>query len=69
MECTSATCLCMDHKPTFSSMDNETPCERGEMFRENETSLPTEIKIEGLEPSVKTWKLSNERKNKIRAPL
>lgn len=28
MECASATCLFMDHKPTSSSMDNKTPCER-----------------------------------------
>lgn len=39
----------MDHKPTFSSTDNEAPCERGKMFRENEMSLPTEIKMEEME--------------------
>ncbi len=50
-------------------MDNEPPCERRKMFGENETSLPTEIKMEEMEHSVEMWKLSNERKNKISTPL
>jgi len=45
MECASATCLCMDHKASVSSLDNGPPCERGKMFREKE--LPTEIKDGG----------------------
>lgn len=41
----------------------------GRMFRENELSLPTEIKMEEMERSVEMWKRSKERKNKIPAPL